>query len=89
MAKRFLFLPSQSKNLKFGEASFEILSDFLINLNIRNKDKLSNLSRYSGDFKDKRLIGKFLARCLLTVVRNFGQLSHCSVCALATFLTIG
>nr|XP_029541074.1 cyclin N-terminal domain-containing protein 1 isoform X2 [Oncorhynchus nerka] len=56
MAKRFLFLPSQSKNLMFGEASFEILSDFLINLNIRNKDKLSNLSRYSGDFKDKRLI---------------------------------
>uniref|UniRef100_A0A8C7TQQ5 Vacuolar protein-sorting-associated protein 25 n=1 Tax=Oncorhynchus mykiss TaxID=8022 RepID=A0A8C7TQQ5_ONCMY len=56
MAKRFIFLPNQSKNLKFGEASFEILSDFLINLNIRNKDKLSNLSRYSGDFKDKRLI---------------------------------
>ncbi|CAB1338378.1 unnamed protein product [Coregonus sp. 'balchen'] len=56
MAKRFPFSPSQSKNLKFGEASFEILSDFLNNLNIRNKDKLSNLSSYSGDFKDKRLI---------------------------------
>ncbi|KAL0983795.1 hypothetical protein UPYG_G00132900 [Umbra pygmaea] len=56
MAKSFLFSPSHCKQLKFGVASFDILSDFLIHLNIRNKDKLSNLSKYSGSFKDKRLI---------------------------------
>ncbi|XP_046888702.1 cyclin N-terminal domain-containing protein 1 isoform X2 [Hypomesus transpacificus] len=54
MAKRFS-RPSHNKMLKFGEA-FEILPDFLINLNNRNKEKLNNLSQYSGDFKDKRLI---------------------------------
>ncbi|KAM6951754.1 cyclin N-terminal domain-containing protein 1 [Aplochiton taeniatus] len=56
MAKRFLSSPSQSKSLKFGNSSFEMLSDFLINLNNKNKDKLNSLSKHSGDFKDKRLI---------------------------------
>ncbi|XP_019902398.1 cyclin N-terminal domain-containing protein 1 isoform X2 [Esox lucius] len=56
MAKNIIFSQRQCKNLIFGQASFDILSDFLIHLNIRNKEKLSNLSRYSGDFKDKRLI---------------------------------
>ncbi|XP_062331552.1 cyclin N-terminal domain-containing protein 1 isoform X1 [Osmerus eperlanus] len=54
MAKRFS-RQGHNKMLKFGEA-FEILPDFLINLNNRNKEKLNNLSKYSGDFKDKRLI---------------------------------
>ena len=51
--------------LKFGEA-FEILPDFLINLNNRNKEKLNNLSKYSGDFKDKRLIGESVATVLVS-----------------------
>ncbi|XP_067101580.1 cyclin N-terminal domain-containing protein 1 [Osmerus mordax] len=54
MAQRFS-RQDHNKMLKFGEA-FEILPDFLINLNNRNKEKLNNLSKYSGDFKDKRLI---------------------------------
>ncbi|XP_071379079.1 cyclin N-terminal domain-containing protein 1 [Centroberyx affinis] len=56
MAKRFLRSSRQSTSFKFREASFELLSDFLINLNKRNKDKLNGLSKCSGDFKDKKLI---------------------------------
>uniref|UniRef100_UPI0037E7E766 cyclin N-terminal domain-containing protein 1 n=1 Tax=Semicossyphus pulcher TaxID=241346 RepID=UPI0037E7E766 len=56
MAKRFLSSPSQSISFKFREASFDLLKDFLINLNKRNKENLSSLSKCSGSFKDKRLI---------------------------------
>ncbi|KAF7666206.1 hypothetical protein LDENG_00115880 [Lucifuga dentata] len=56
MARRFLFSPNRSKTVKFREASFDILSDFLVNLNKRNKYKLNNLSKCSGQFKDTRLI---------------------------------
>ncbi|XP_051273221.1 cyclin N-terminal domain-containing protein 1 [Dicentrarchus labrax] len=54
MAKRFLYSPSRS--FKFREASFDLLTDFLINLNKRNKDNLNDLSKCSGSFKDKRLV---------------------------------
>lgn len=43
---------------KFREASGDLLSDFLINLNERNKDNLNNLSTCNGVFKDKRVVGK-------------------------------
>ncbi|KAM9336936.1 cyclin N-terminal domain-containing protein 1 [Symphorus nematophorus] len=55
MAKRF-FSPKQRISFKFREASFDLLSDFLINLNKRNKDKLNSLSQCSRSFKDKRLM---------------------------------
>ncbi|XP_044035887.1 cyclin N-terminal domain-containing protein 1 [Siniperca chuatsi] len=56
MAKRLFCSPSQSISFKFREASFDLLTDFLINLNKRNKDNLNSLSKCSGNFKDKRLI---------------------------------
>ncbi|XP_073346485.1 cyclin N-terminal domain-containing protein 1 [Pagrus major] len=55
MAQTF-FAPSQSVRLKFREAPFDLLTDFLINLNKRNKDNLHSLSQCSGDFRDKRLM---------------------------------
>ncbi|KAG8008753.1 Cyclin N-terminal domain-containing protein 1 [Nibea albiflora] len=56
MAKRFISSPSESISLKFGEASVELLTDFLVNLNKRNKDNLNSLSQCSGNFKDERLV---------------------------------
>ncbi|KAI3364937.1 hypothetical protein L3Q82_001117 [Scortum barcoo] len=48
MAKRLRF--------KFREASFDLLTDFLVNLNKRNKDYLHSVSQCSGNFKDKRIM---------------------------------
>ncbi|CAK6956861.1 cyclin N-terminal domain-containing protein 1 [Scomber scombrus] len=56
MAKRFIYSPCQSVHLKFGEASYDLLTDFLFNLNKRNKENLDSLSQCSGDFKEKRLM---------------------------------
>ncbi|XP_061788120.1 cyclin N-terminal domain-containing protein 1 [Nerophis lumbriciformis] len=42
-------------HFKFGHASFEVLTDFLTNLNEKNKDNLNSLSTCCGVFKDKRL----------------------------------
>ncbi|XP_053197962.1 cyclin N-terminal domain-containing protein 1 [Scomber japonicus] len=56
MPKRFTSSPGQSAHLKFGEASYELLTDFLFNLNKRNKENLDSLSQCSGDFKEKRLM---------------------------------
>ncbi|XP_010741062.3 cyclin N-terminal domain-containing protein 1 [Larimichthys crocea] len=56
MAKRFFSPPNESISLKFREAPFELLTDFLVNLNTRNKDKLDGLSKCSGNFKDERLV---------------------------------
>ncbi|XP_071319252.1 cyclin N-terminal domain-containing protein 1 isoform X2 [Trachinotus anak] len=53
MAARLFCSPSHS--VKFGEASFDLLTDFLINLNKRNKDNLNSLSKCNGNFKDKKL----------------------------------
>ncbi|KAM8730633.1 cyclin N-terminal domain-containing protein 1 isoform 1-T1 [Acanthopagrus schlegelii] len=52
---RTFFPPSQRINLKFREAPFDLLTDFLINLNKRNKDHLNSLSQCSGNFRDHRL----------------------------------
>ncbi|XP_075950187.1 cyclin N-terminal domain-containing protein 1 isoform X2 [Anarhichas minor] len=56
MAKSFFSTPSQSLSFKFREASFDLLTDFLVDLNDRNKDNLNSLSKCSGVFKDKRLM---------------------------------
>lgn len=48
----------QSADLKFGETSSDLLTEFLININERNKVNLDGLSKCSGSFKDKRLVGK-------------------------------
>ncbi|XP_038591139.1 cyclin N-terminal domain-containing protein 1 isoform X4 [Micropterus salmoides] len=56
MAKRLFCSPSQRIRFKFREASFDLLTDFLVNLNKRNKDNLNSLSKCSGNFKDKRLM---------------------------------
>ncbi|KAL3051755.1 hypothetical protein OYC64_001899 [Pagothenia borchgrevinki] len=56
MAKHFFCSPSPSKNVKFREASFDLLTDFLVNLNKRNKDNINSLSKCSGNFRDKRLM---------------------------------
>ncbi|KAJ7984876.1 hypothetical protein DPEC_G00359320 [Dallia pectoralis] len=56
MAKMNSFSPRQRNNLTCVQASSEILSDFLLHVNDRNKDNLSNLSKDTGAFKDKRLI---------------------------------
>lgn len=58
MAKHFFCSPSQRMSFKFREVSFELLTDFLVNLNTRNKDHLSGLSKGSGEFKEKRLMGR-------------------------------
>nr|XP_020486459.1 cyclin N-terminal domain-containing protein 1 [Labrus bergylta] len=56
MAKRFLSSPRDKISSKFGEASSELLSDFLINLNKRNKDNIKSLEKCSGTFKEKKLM---------------------------------
>nr|XP_057934229.1 cyclin N-terminal domain-containing protein 1 [Doryrhamphus excisus] len=40
---------------KFRQASFDVLTDFLTNLNEKNKENINSLSTCSGVFKDKRL----------------------------------
>lgn len=42
---------------RFGQASFELLSDFLRTLNNQNKSNLENVSSLCGSFKDKRVVG--------------------------------
>ncbi|XP_072229598.1 cyclin N-terminal domain-containing protein 1 [Leuresthes tenuis] len=58
MAKRLLCSPRQPNvvNIKFRQASFDLLSDLLINSNKRNKDNLNSLPICSGSFKEKRLV---------------------------------
>ncbi|XP_008285753.1 cyclin N-terminal domain-containing protein 1 [Stegastes partitus] len=58
MAKTLIRSLEQSDvvSLKFRQASSQLLTDFLINFNKRNKDNLNSLSKYSGSFKRKRLI---------------------------------
>ncbi|XP_008435518.1 cyclin N-terminal domain-containing protein 1 [Poecilia reticulata] len=59
-----LACPERSKNrrhrvvarLNFGETPFDVLNDFLINLNNINKDYLDGLPKWSGTFKQKRLV---------------------------------
>ncbi|XP_034414151.1 cyclin N-terminal domain-containing protein 1 isoform X2 [Cyclopterus lumpus] len=56
MAKNFFCSPSQRLSFKFRDVSFELLTDFLVNLNTRNKDHLGSLSTCTGEFKEKRLM---------------------------------
>ncbi|XP_012776088.1 cyclin N-terminal domain-containing protein 1 isoform X2 [Maylandia zebra] len=58
MAKRLFFSPSKSNaaGVKFGKASFDLLTDFLVNLDKRNKDNLPSSTKYCGNFKNKRVI---------------------------------
>ncbi|XP_068438744.1 cyclin N-terminal domain-containing protein 1 isoform X2 [Clinocottus analis] len=56
MAKSFFCSPSQRLSFKFREVSVELLTDFLVNLDIRNKDHLSSLPKCNGEFKEKRLM---------------------------------
>ncbi|XP_040922693.1 cyclin N-terminal domain-containing protein 1 [Toxotes jaculatrix] len=56
MAKRSSFSPNQSINLKFREAPIDLLTDILVNLDNKNTEHLSNLSKCTGNFKDKRVI---------------------------------
>ncbi|RVE59950.1 hypothetical protein OJAV_G00192780 [Oryzias javanicus] len=57
MAKRLLGSRQRDQfSLKFGQASFDLLSDFLINLNQKNKDNIGSLSKCCGSFKQKRLL---------------------------------
>ncbi|KAL7372610.1 hypothetical protein ABVT39_019311 [Epinephelus coioides] len=55
MAKQFFCSPSENTSFKFREISFDLLTDFLVNINKRNKDNLNSLSKCSGSFKDRRL----------------------------------
>ncbi|XP_041819297.1 cyclin N-terminal domain-containing protein 1 [Chelmon rostratus] len=56
MEKRLFSSPSQRISLRFREVSVDLLTDFLINLNKRNKDNLDSLSKCSGKFRDRRLM---------------------------------
>ncbi|KAG9350204.1 hypothetical protein JZ751_026557 [Albula glossodonta] len=50
------FFSGENATLKFGEAPFSILYDFLTDLNNTNKQSLNNVSTYCGAFKDRRLV---------------------------------
>lgn len=56
MAKSHVSPLSHKLSYKFGEASFELLTDFLFNLNKSNKNNLGILSDFCGCFKDERVI---------------------------------
>ncbi|XP_027019113.2 cyclin N-terminal domain-containing protein 1 [Tachysurus fulvidraco] len=47
---------TSTSNLKFGEASVELLSDFLCTLNNQNKSNLDKVSSVCGTFKDRRVV---------------------------------
>ncbi|KAM9463065.1 cyclin N-terminal domain-containing protein 1 [Clarias gariepinus] len=48
---------------RFGQASFELLSDFLRTLNNQNKSNLENVSSLCGNFKDKRVVAHAFLIC--------------------------
>ncbi|MBN3276631.1 CNTD1 protein, partial [Polyodon spathula] len=49
--------------LKFGAASHDILADFLINLNSKNREHLENVSEHAGAFKQSRLVESVFLIC--------------------------
>ncbi|XP_077406507.1 cyclin N-terminal domain-containing protein 1 [Vanacampus margaritifer] len=51
------------QSVRFRQASVDMLTDFLTNLNERNKDNLRSLSTCSGGFKDKQLFEYTLLMC--------------------------
>ncbi|XP_023197390.1 cyclin N-terminal domain-containing protein 1 [Xiphophorus maculatus] len=58
MSKTLAYFPRQCgvARLQFGETPFDILNDFLNNLNNINKDYLDGLPKWSGTFKQKGLV---------------------------------
>nr|XP_061807207.1 cyclin N-terminal domain-containing protein 1-like [Nerophis lumbriciformis] len=54
---------AKSQSLQFRETSVEMLTDFLTDLNERNRDNLQNLPICSGAFKDRRLFEYTLLMC--------------------------
>lgn len=58
MARKLFCSYDETLNVKFGEASYELLTDFLTNINKMNKEKLDSLSKCCGNFKNKRLTGE-------------------------------
>lgn len=60
MARKLFGSHGESLNVKFGEASYELLTDFLTNINKMNKEKLACLSKCCGHFRDKRLTGEHI-----------------------------
>lgn len=49
--------------MKFREASYDVLSDFLTNLNKINKIKLRNLTKCDRNIRNERLTGKCVTVC--------------------------
>lgn len=49
---------SRQRTVRFGETSFELLSDFLSNINNQNKSNLENVSSVSGSFKARSVAGE-------------------------------
>ncbi|KAL6474984.1 hypothetical protein MHYP_G00160240 [Metynnis hypsauchen] len=50
------FSPSGQRSLRFGEASVDVLSDFLTNLDNKNKRNLESLSAFCGSFKVRKVV---------------------------------
>ncbi|XP_017550608.1 cyclin N-terminal domain-containing protein 1 isoform X2 [Pygocentrus nattereri] len=50
------FSPSGQRSLRFGEASVDVLSDFLTNLDNKNKRNLERLSAFCGRFKVRKVV---------------------------------
>ncbi|KAM3592211.1 uncharacterized protein V6R79_014800 [Siganus canaliculatus] len=56
MAKQLFCPTNRSIGLMFREVSYELLTDFLVNLNQSNKDNLNSLSKCCGTFKNTRVM---------------------------------
>lgn len=48
----------ETLNVRFGEASRELLLDVLIHLSTQNKEKLNSLSSCCDSFKNRKLMGE-------------------------------
>ncbi|XP_033913148.3 cyclin N-terminal domain-containing protein 1 [Acipenser ruthenus] len=51
------------QELKFGAAPHDMLADFLINLNGKNREHLENVSEHAGTFKQSRLVESVFLIC--------------------------
>ncbi|XP_061564645.1 cyclin N-terminal domain-containing protein 1 [Cololabis saira] len=56
MAKRLIRSTRQPDDLRFQHVSADLLNDFLVNLNKKNKENLNSLPNCPGVFKQKRLV---------------------------------
>lgn len=69
---------NRQSSIRFGEASFELLSDFLSTLNNQNKSNLENVSGVCGNFKNKRVVGG----------SNFPHVAYFRIVYFVSFLTL-